>query len=521
MSPSTQGPPQAQPLARGEDFSLPETFSALSHRVHQHLALARDAQASNNALNDLLQLARAASGASGFAGVTQQLVVTNKNLQEYTQAVGEAIGTAVAAFQDLESTVSQFEEEFVLLRERIDAIRDAARQVSEIAMQSRMVAINASIQAARIGAAGAGFAVVASEVRDLSNRTGKISEVVQDDLIAVEAPLQHTTRRFEDNKVTLLRAKAAVEGLEETAGAMLGEAHALSRATDSVEAIAFKQVEIQDHLDGMDRHSQWVGQATDSLVPELTNTSAAVDGLWEDSLPVEERLAIASLQRFESELYVSLRNDEPHRAKRAVEEAIQASLDHEEMLNRVSRAAMSVHLEQLGQALPTETVFRNGRILEDTLNAMEARQPEPIYRAGTESDIDRPPTVVLGNAFEDYHDLGRRLVAMRMRSAGFHVVDLGLSVTNEAFVEAARKHRADVIGVSALLLHTAVWVPRLKQALQKAGLSRIKVIAGGAPFLVDPLLREEFGADGIAGNPNEAVRLVSALVNRARAGATP
>ena len=511
---------QTQHLAHGDDSTLAETFSRLSHRVHQHLALARDAQASNNALHDLLQQARAASGASGFAGVTQQLVVTNKNLQEYTEAVGEAIGTAVAAFQDLEATVIQFEGEFALLKDRIEAIRASARQVSEIAMQSRMVAINASIQAAHIGAAGAGFAVVASEVRDLSNRTGKISETVQDDLVAVETPLQHTTERFEDNQRTLLRAKAAVEGLEATAGAMLGEAHALSRATDSVEAIAFKQVEIQEHLDGMDRHSQWVAQAADSLVPELGNTSASLDALWEVGLPAEERVAVSSLQHFESELYLSLRDDEPHRAKQAVDDAIHASLDHEEMLDRISRAATSLHLDQLGKALPTETVFRNGRILEDTLNAMEARHPGPESRAETGVASDFPvPVVVLGNAFEDYHDLGRRLVAMRMRSAGFHVIDLGLSVTNEAFVEAARKHHADVIGVSALLLHTAVWIPKLKQALQKAGLGKIKVIAGGAPFLVDPLLRDEFGADGVAGNPNEAVRLVSALVNRTRAGA--
>ncbi|MBL7646043.1 MAG: cobalamin-dependent protein [Candidatus Hydrogenedentes bacterium] len=511
---------QAQHLAPGDDSTLAETFSRLSHRVHQHLALARDAQASNSALGDLLRQARAASGASGFAGVTQQLVVTNKNLQEYTQAVGEAIGTAVAAFQDLETTVNQFEQEFVLLRERIDAIRDSARQVYEIAMQSRMVAINASIQAAHIGAAGAGFAVVASEVRDLSNRTGKISDTVQDELVAVEDPLRHTTQRFEENHKTLLRAKSAVEGLEATAEAMLGEAHALSRATDSVEAIAFKQVEIQDHLDGMDRHAQWVAQAADALVPELAGTSAAVDSLWDTALPPEDRTAIASLQHFESELHLALRNDEPHRARRAVEVAVHAHLDHDEMLNRVSRAAMSLHLEQLGRALPTETVFRNGRILEDTLSAMEAQQPAPLSRTETGSEFaPSVPVVILGNAFEDYHDLGRRLVAMRMRSAGFHVIDLGLSVTNEAFVEAARKHNADVIGVSALLLHTAVWIPKLKQALQKAGLGRIKVIAGGAPFLVDPLLRDEFGADGVAGNPNEAVRLVSALVHRSRAGA--
>lgn len=521
MSSLPQVPPQHVEPPPDDVAGLAEIFSRISHQVHQHLSLALDAQASNHALQGLLDHARVAAGASGFAGVTQQLVVTNKNLQEYTQSVGEAIGTAVSAFQELERTVQQFEQEFVVLREKIEAIRTSNHQVSEIAMQSRMVAINASIQAARIGAAGAGFMVVANEVRDLSHRTGKISGLVKENLQAVEAPLRHTAQRFEENHEILLRAKAAVEGLESTAGAMLDEAHALSRATDSVESIAFKQVEIQDHLDGIDRHNQWIAQATDILVPELTATSASVDTLWEKSLPQDRRQHVSNLQRFETEIYHAIRDDEPHRAKHAVEDALRASLDRDEMLNRVSRAAVSVHLVQLGQALPTETIFRNARILEDSINLLEDGAPTSAARGKSLDTGERPPVVVLGNAFEDYHDLGRRLVAMGMRGAGFEVIDLGLSVSNEAFIQAAREHHADVIGVSALLLHTAVWIPRLKQALQKAGMGGVKVIAGGAPFLVDPQLRAEFGADGVAASPSEAVRLVSALVKRSASRKSP
>lgn len=490
-----------------------ETLSRLSHRLHQHLSRALDVQASNRALQGILQKAQEASGASGFAGVTQQLVVTNKNLQAYTLAVGEAVGSTVAAFQDLESTVRQFEQEFVLLRERISAIRSSTQQVSEIAMQSRMVAINASIQAAHIGAIGAGFTVVADEVRQLSHRTGKISDAVQENLLAVERPLQQTALRFEENQKTLQRAKSSVESLESTARAMLDEANALSRATDSVESIAFKQVEIQDHIDGMDRHSQWVAQAVDSLVPELTTTSIKVDGLWEASLSEDHKNDVSNLRQFEDELFRAIRDDEPHRARHAVENALRLKLNHDDLIGRVGQAANAVHLIQLGRDLPTETIFRNARILEDSLNSLEEHAPVASGKKAATNGDEHRPVVILGNAFEDYHDLGRRLVAMRLRSAGFAVIDLGLSVSNEAFVDAARKHHADIIGVSALLLHTAVWIPKLKHALHRAGLGGVKVIAGGAPFLVDPQLRVEFGADGVASNPNEAVRLVSALVN--------
>lgn len=499
-------------------FPLSKTLSELSHRLHQHLSLAQDAQASNRALQALLERASAASGASGFAGVTQQLVETNKNLQNYTAIVGEAIGTAVEAFQDLETTVQDFEREFVLLRERVDAIRKSTKQVAAIALQSRMVALNASIEAAHIGAAGAGFNVVAQEVRDLSTKTADISNTVQEDLLAVERPLEYTTRRFEENQQMLARAKAAIEGLDTTARSMLQEAEALSEATENVEAIAFKQVEIQDHLDGIDRFSQWIGQAADALVPELVQTSGGVDGLWEFSLPADQRRTVTDLAHFENELYQAIRADEPHRARHAVEGAIRSALDRQELINRISQAATRNHLDQLGRDLPTETVFRNARILEDALGALEDQAEEAEVKASASSPGARAPIVVLGNAFEDHHDLGRRLVAMRMRAAGFTVVDLGLSVSNETFVDAARTHHADIVGVSALLLHTAVWIPRLKADLKHAGLAHVRVIAGGAPFLVNPKLRDQFGADGVASNPNEAVRLVSALMHQQSGG---
>ncbi|MCF6286387.1 MAG: cobalamin-dependent protein [Candidatus Hydrogenedentes bacterium] len=461
-----------------------------------------------------MQNAKAASGASGFASVTQQLVDTNKNLQEYTTTVSDAIATAVTAFQDLSAMVGQFEREFSVLRERIDAIRKSTKQISSIAFKSRMVALNASIEAAHIGDAGAGFNVVAQEVRNLSSQTSEISEAVREDLLAVERPLEETTKRLEENQETLVKAKFAIEGLDTTAKSMLDEARALAVVTDDVEGIAFKQVEIQDHLDGVDRHSQWVTQATDALVPELASTSDTLDVLWEQSLPPDRQREVTDLQQFESDIYQAIRGDEPYRAKRAVEEALRVNLDHSALIERVSQAATRNHLDQLGQTLPTETLFRNTRILEDTLTTLDNEAPGPQTSFHIKSGSEHMPVVVLGNAYEDYHDLGRRLVAMRMKAAGFKVIDLGMSVSNDTFLSAATQHNADVIGVSALLLHTAIWIPRLIQSLKDTGLGRVKVIAGGAPFLVDPQLSTEFGVDGVASNPNEAVRLVNALVHQ-------
>ena len=103
---------------------------------------------------------------------------------------------------------------------------------------------------------------------------------------------------------------------------------------------------------------------------------------------------------------------------------------------------------------------------------------------------------------------------MAMRAQGFEVVDLGLSVANERFVETAARVGADVIGVSSLLLHTAKLIPELKRDLVRNGMERVGVIAGGAPFLVDPHLCERFGADGVGRSPADAIRLVRHLAAR-------
>lgn len=182
-------------------------------------------------------------------------------------------------------------------------------------------------------------------------------------------------------------------------------------------------------------------------------------------------------------------------------------------MDRLGTASMRVAQEQAGQSLPTETYFLNGDVLQRALTALEpalARASLPPCRG----------VVVLGNAFEDYHDLGRRLVGIGLRAAGFDVVDLGLSVSNDQFVAAAREHRADVVGVSSLLLHTAKWIPRLRDDLRRAQLGHVALIAGGAPFLVDPELRDRFEVDGVGRTPSDAVRLVRALVAARHEGGT-
>jgi 5-methyltetrahydrofolate--homocysteine methyltransferase len=117
--------------------------------------------------------------------------------------------------------------------------------------------------------------------------------------------------------------------------------------------------------------------------------------------------------------------------------------------------------------------------------------------------------VVLGTVQGDLHDIGKNLVAMMLEGAGFEVIDLGIDVLPEKFVQAASG--AHVIGLSALLTTTMPTMGQVMGALREAGVrDRVKVIVGGAP--VTQAFADEIGADGFSPDASSAVRKVQALL---------
>jgi len=102
--------------------------------------------------------------------------------------------------------------------------------------------------------------------------------------------------------------------------------------------------------------------------------------------------------------------------------------------------------------------------------------------------------VVMGTVSGDLHDLGKNLVNMSLEGAGFEVIDIGVDVSPEKFVEAVRKHSPQVLGMSALLTTTAPSIKETIDALTRAGLrSKVKIMIGGAPITQD--FAREVGAD--------------------------
>ena len=120
-------------------------------------------------------------------------------------------------------------------------------------------------------------------------------------------------------------------------------------------------------------------------------------------------------------------------------------------------------------------------------------------------------TVVLGTVQGDIHDIGKNIVGMMMKGAGFSVIDLGASVPAERFVEAVAEHKPEILGLSALLSTTTPAIKTVLDALQKAGLrDSVKVMIGGAPVTQE--YADNIGADGYASDAPWAVKRARALL---------
>ena len=120
-------------------------------------------------------------------------------------------------------------------------------------------------------------------------------------------------------------------------------------------------------------------------------------------------------------------------------------------------------------------------------------------------------TVVIGTVKGDLHDIGKNLVGIMMEGAGCNVIDLGVDITPDKFVEAVSTHQPQFVGMSALLTTTMPAMKDTIAALEEAGTrGSVKVLVGGAPLTQK--FAEEIGADGYAENAAEVVDRIKAML---------
>lgn len=194
-------------------------------------------------------------------------------------------------------------------------------------------------------------------------------------------------------------------------------------------------------------------------------------------------------------------------------ELTRAAIDTGVPPGQILNQALIPAMNEVGRLMESNEYY----IPEVLVSAKATKQALEILKPLMAEAINARPlgTVVIGTVSGDLHDIGKNLVAIMLEGSGFKVIDLGVDVPPERFVEAAKGNRANLVAMSALLTTTMLNMRRVVQALAEAGLrDQVRVIIGGAP--VEAKFATEIGADGYAPNAAAGAKLASRLLESSR-----
>ena len=203
-----------------------------------------------------------------------------------------------------------------------------------------------------------------------------------------------------------------------------------------------------------------------------------------------------------TKLYDAILTGDANTAKEVTEAAIAENVDPQELVVNQMIPAM----DEVGKRFEANEFF-----VPEVLIAARAMKTslELLRPLLAEQGVEPVGRVVIGTVKGDLHDIGKGLVASMLEGGGFEVVDLGVDVSPEQFVENAKSSNADLVACSALLTTTMTSMQAIVDAVKAAGLAT-KVIIGGAP--VTQQYADSIGADGYSASASSAVALARSLV---------
>ena len=197
------------------------------------------------------------------------------------------------------------------------------------------------------------------------------------------------------------------------------------------------------------------------------------------------------LDQIKNAVYEGLEDETPSMVQAAVDKGTspQAILD-----------TMMEAMEMVGEEFKNEEIY-----IPEVLCSCYAMQngSEVLTPLLLENQQTAAGTIVLGSVKGDMHDIGKNLVKMMFEGRGFKVVDIGIDVPEERFVEAAVKEKADIVACSALLTTTMPEIPKIVKAFEDAGVrEQFKIMIGGAPITQD--FCDKTGCDAFAKDAGSA-----------------
>ena len=205
------------------------------------------------------------------------------------------------------------------------------------------------------------------------------------------------------------------------------------------------------------------------------------------------------------ELYDAILNGRLETAVAVTRQMLAAGADPHGLIDHSMIRAM----EEIGARFEAGKAFVPNLLMSARAMKGALELLRPMLKGGNASSSGK---VVIGTVKGDLHDIGKNLVASMLEGCGFEVVNLGVDVSSERFIEAARTEQADLICMSALLTTTMNYMKEVIAAVKASGLrDQVKVMVGGAPLNND--FAVAIGADGYSSNANDAVALARRLVN--------
>jgi corrinoid protein of di/trimethylamine methyltransferase len=191
----------------------------------------------------------------------------------------------------------------------------------------------------------------------------------------------------------------------------------------------------------------------------------------------------------------------------------------EEVDELLERGLAPYRILQEGLIAGMDTIgedFRDGIIFVPEVlmsaNAMKGgmRLLRPFLAA---SDVAQQGTVVIGTVKGDIHDIGKNLVGMMLEGAGFEVIDIGINIEIEGYLEAIQEHHPDILGMSALLTTTMPYMGDVIHALKEEGIrDDLIVLVGGAPL--NHAFAKDIEADAYAPDAAAAAKTAKAFMDK-------
>ena len=196
----------------------------------------------------------------------------------------------------------------------------------------------------------------------------------------------------------------------------------------------------------------------------------------------------------------------------ALKELIQKALAGNLPADKILHSGLISGMESVGLKFKKNEIF-----IPEVLIASRAMKAgmDQIKGAFIHRARKCPAKILLGTVKGDIHDLGKRVVGTFLENRGYEVKDVGVDVSKEHFIEAIRKEKPSVLGLSALLTTTMVYMGDIIEAVREAGLKhKVRIIIGGAP--VTQTFAYEIKADGYSPDAASAVELVNSLLKKER-----